>query len=222
MSPTPILLLADTGDFVAWTAVIISLLAVLVSLLTAFLAFYGDILGHRHTAALEISTKAFEDRLEQLNGFYGPLQAGLQKLADLKKTLLVALNRTQFDPKSSERHDPRLMDIVEDVLAHPRANAILQRIIETQRHLAEEVLTKSGYVRNVELREKIGELIRHFEEFQIAYEEKKSDSSERLTRFPRGLDLLVSAEIDTIQVYLKEHRDNADAYIAQHWTSRLT
>jgi len=198
--------------------VAISLIAVLVSFASVVVAVWNGAIQRKHSAALEVSTAAFQDNLNQLNEFYGPMESGLAILESQKNAILDCLGEQTFSASAENREDVRLLDIVDKIRENESASRIADRLIATQQRIQEQLLPKSGYVRDPDLKDKLHTLQIHFEGFQVAFEGNKPDDQERFSRFPRGLDQLLHEEAEKLMDAAEKHRSRADQFIDDQWS----
>jgi len=198
-------------------SLVVSAVAAIISLIAVVVAAYNGWAQRRHAAAFDIMKSVLDDRVKQLNEFYFPLQAGLERLKNLKRVVLLTLGKSNTLRGDSRSDEPRLLDLVSDIAANASATKIVDSMVETQRLIQQQILVKSGYIRNPALSELVGQLNMHFDGFQLAYQEKENDEAQKFDRFPRALDETLRKEIETITLWIERHRERADKYVEEHW-----
>jgi hypothetical protein len=193
----------------------LAVLALIVSAISLGVTAYNSFAQRRHSAALDVSKTILEDKINQLNKFYGPLQAALRRLFYMKDTVLVALGRPRIADYKNRDEEPPLLHLVDEIKNNPSASKIANELIATQQMIQNDILGQAGYVRNANLREKIQELQRHFQEFQIAF--ANPQIAKVMQQFPHKMDTDLADEIQSIVAFIDRQTKRAEAYLEQHW-----
>lgn len=169
----------------AWGPVIIGILSVISALIVNW--------------RLLKSKSKEEERNEinkKLNEFYGPF-IQLRK----KSTMLY-----RVFTQGKEEHYKTLTAILNGDKFSDNDISLLNQIISINKQLEDLIVSKSGYVEDIELRNLLGEAATHFNIMFLAHERLIKGEMEKFEKylFPRVLDEKIELEIEKLNKRLKE------------------
>jgi hypothetical protein len=149
----------------------------------------------RQAAAREVASAMLEFRLRQLNDLYGPLLLRLEQSDRLARKLREGVS----DPAKW-----RLLDHVDEVLAHPESAAVAEQILEIGQTIEEILLTRAGLALSPRPPETFGLYLGHIAILRMMMREDARPKISDHEYYPRQLNEDVRAGYTAIQTEIQQ------------------
>ena len=133
---------------------------------------------------------------KKLSEFYGPFTQ-LRNKSQMLYRLFV---------KGKEEHYKTLSALLNGTKYDENDQNLLKQIILINKQLEDLIISKSGYVEDLELRNLLGKAATHFNVMDLAYNKQIKGEAERFEEylFPRELDQKIEDEIKKLHNRLKQ------------------